>query len=150
MAATKRRTADARWDGNLRKGTGWISTASGALKKKAYSFGTRFEDDPGTNPEELIAGAHAACYSMAFAGMLSDQGHEPEYIATHATCVLVPLKEGGFKITEMHLAVEGAVPGMDAATFKKAAEEADKQCPVSNLLHPGLEIHIEATLKPPA
>jgi lipoyl-dependent peroxiredoxin len=145
-----RRRGEARWEGNLRSGRGRVSSESKVLKKEKYSFFTRFENEPGTNPEELIAAAHAACYSMAFAAMLGDRGQTPDYIETHATCILTPLDEGGFAITAMHLAVEGSVPGMDAAAFKQAAKEADKECPVSNLLRPGLDIHIEATFKPSA
>lgn len=147
MARIKR-SAHARWEGTLKEGLGQINSESGAIKKQPYSFSTRFEDEPGTNPEELLAAAHAACYSQAFSLTLTEKGHPPEYIETHATCVLASQPEGGFKITEMHLSVEGAVPGIDAATFKEIAEEADKGCPVSNLLRPGLEIMFkEVTLK---
>lgn len=146
--ATLKRNAHARWNGKLKQGHGMISSESGVLNRQAYSFGTRFEHDPGTNPEELLAAAHAACYSQAFALTLGENGYDPEYIETHATCVLASQPEGGFAITEMHLMVEGAVPDMDAETFKEMAEKADKGCPVSNLLRPGLTIKIkEATLK---
>lgn len=147
MAQIKR-SAQARWEGNLKQGHGKINAESGVIKDQPYSFHTRFEDEPGTNPEELLAAAHAACFSMAFANTLASQGHQPESIETRATCILASQPEGGFKITEMHLFVEGVVPGLDAATFKEIAAEADRGCPVSNLLRPGLEIKLaEVTLK---
>jgi osmotically inducible protein OsmC len=138
--------AKAAWLGDLRKGKGRVGTESGALKNKSYSFGTRFEAESGTNPEELIAAAHAACYSMAFAATLSDKGYEPERIETEATCILTSQEGGGWAITEMQLEVRGQVSGIDAATFKQIAEEADKGCPVSNLLRSGLTIEFDVAL----
>ena len=145
MAAI-RRTGEAVWTGDLRNGEGRIDTGSGAIKNQRYSFGTRFRNIPGTNPEELIAAAHAACYSMAFAGTLSSKGHQPERIETAATCTLMPQEGGGFKITKMQLQVRGQVPGIDEATFKQIAEEAEKSCPVSNLLRSGLTIQLDVEL----
>jgi osmotically inducible protein OsmC len=144
MAEIKR-TADATWRGDLKGGAGVINTNSGVLSRTAYSFATRFEDKPGTNPEELIAAAHAACYSMAFAHALAQKGHAPESITTRATCILEPTG-GGFRIARMHLQVRGVVPGLDNDTFKAIAVEADKGCPVSNLLRCGLTLQIEAAL----
>ena len=141
-----RRSGSAEWLGGLRSGSGQVSTISEALKDRPYSFGTRFEAILGTNPEELIAAAHAACYSMAFAGMLSDKGYEPKRIQTQATCSLTPLPGGGWSITKMRLETRGEVPGMDQATFVQEAHAADRQCPVSNLLRPGLEIEVDAAL----
>jgi osmotically inducible protein OsmC len=147
MAQIKR-SAQARWEGDLKDGVGQISSESGAIRDRPYSFSTRFEDEPGTNPEELLAAAHAACFSMAFSLTLTEKGHKPDYIETHATCVMASQPEGGFKITEMHLFVEGSAPGLDADTFREIAREADKGCPVSNLLRPGLKIKLaEVTLK---
>jgi osmotically inducible protein OsmC len=145
MADLKRK-AQAEWVGNLREGQGAISTESGVLRSEHYSFGTRFEQKPGTNPEELIAGAHAACYSMAFSLTLSEKGYKPRSIATEATCFLTK-KDDGFAITKMVLDVKGDVPDLDEATFKEIAEEADKGCPVSNLLREGLTIELHAELK---
>ena len=140
-----KRVGSAEWRGDLKGGQGDITTESGALKRQAYSFSTRFEQEPGTNPEELIAAAHAACYSMAFALTLSKKGYEPESIATQATCSLE--KQGdGFAITQMKLEVEGHVPDIDAATFQEIAEAADQGCPVSNLLREGLTIELHASL----
>ena len=139
------RGAEAVWRGDLTGGEGVVSTESGVIAEASYTFKTRFGDVKGTNPEELIAAAHAACYSMAFAHTLSEQGHKPETIATKATCSLVPT-EGGFKIARMHLRVRGKVPGIGEASFARIAEEADKGCPVSNLLRRGLEIEREVRL----
>jgi osmotically inducible protein OsmC len=130
----------------LRKGEGHVSSESGVLDGDRYSFGTRFEDAPGTNPEELIAAAHAACYSMAFADTLGAKGYEPERIETEATCSLTRQEGGGFRITKMRLQVRGRVPGIDQATFRQIAEEADKGCPVSNLLRSGLTIERDVAL----
>jgi osmotically inducible protein OsmC len=141
-----RRTAKAAWHGSLPKGTGEIGTESGVLEDERYAFGTRFEDAPGTNPEELIAAAHAACYSMAFAGMLGDKGYRLERIETEATCVLTRQEGGGWKITGMQLEVRGQVPDIDEVTFGQIAEEADKGCPVSNLLRSGLTIELDVAL----
>jgi osmotically inducible protein OsmC len=135
------RTASGVWWGDLRGGKGQIDSTSGVLQDTPFSFATRFEQAPGTNPEELIAAAHAACYSMAFANYLSGQGHTPEEIRTQAT---ITLDNGS--INKMHLVTQGRVPGLDQADFQRLAEEADKKCPVSNLLRNGLAISIEASL----
>ena len=140
------RTGEAVWRGDLKGGDGVVSTESGVIEEASYTFKTRFGGAEGTNPEELIAAAHAACYSMAFAHTLSEQGHKPERISTKATCSLVPT-DGGFRIARIHLRVRGKVPGIDEASFAQIAEEADKGCPVSNLLRPGLEIQREASLE---
>ncbi|HEX5418708.1 MAG TPA: OsmC family peroxiredoxin, partial [Gammaproteobacteria bacterium] len=118
------------------------SSTSGVLKETPFSYATRFENAPGTNPEELIAAAHAACFSMAFANYLDGQGHTPDQISTKATITL----ENGV-IGKMHLATQGKVAGLDAAEFKRLAAEAEKKCPVSNLLRPGLSITLDAELK---
>jgi len=144
--AELRRTAEAVWRGDLRGGKGRVSSESGVLEDVGYSFSTRFENEPGTNPEELIAAAHAACFSMAFANTLFVRGYSPESIETHATCILAPQTSGGFAITRMVLKVQGRVPNMDQAQFKQIAKAADKECPVSNLLREGLEIELEAIL----
>jgi osmotically inducible protein OsmC len=145
MALIKRK-GQAIWKGNLRNGEGYLGTESGVVKDQRYSFATRFEQEPGTNPEELIAAAHAACYSMAFAGTLKENGFGPEEIETEATCTLTRLEEGGFGITKMELQVRGKVPDIDEATFEEMAHKADKGCPVSNLLRNGLAIEIDAAL----
>jgi osmotically inducible protein OsmC len=140
------RTAEAMWKGDLRSGNGRITSNSGVLKDTPYSFATRFKDAPGTNPEELIAAAHAACYSMAFADTLSGKGYQPERIETHAICSLSSQQEGGFRITKMRLETRGQVPGIDETTLRQVAQEAERACPVSNALRGGVEIELNATL----
>ena len=142
MAAIER-TASSLWRGELKSGSGTISASSGVLRDAPFSYATRFENARGTNPEELIAAAHAACFSMAFANYLSMQGHRPLEIATQATITL----ENGV-IGKMHLATTGRVPGMSEAAFRDYAAEAEKKCPVSNLLRAGLKITLEASLNP--
>ena len=139
------RTAEAEWKGDLRKGSGTITSPSGVLVQTPYSFGTRFENEPGTNPEELVAAAHAACYSMAFANTLAGKGYEPESIETRAIATL-SVGADGARITKMRLITRGKVPNLDADTFGQIALEAEKGCPVSNALRGGPEIVVEATL----
>ena len=145
MAELKRK-AGAIWRGDLKNGEGFLSTESKAVFEKPYSFSTRFENEPGTNPEELIAAAHAGCYSMAFANTLKKKGYDPKQIDTTATCTLSPKEGGGFEITKMLLHVRGQVDGIDEATFREIAKEADKGCPVSNLLRGGLTIEHDLDL----
>jgi len=140
MAAIER-TASGVWRGDLRSGSGQIDSTSGVLHETPFSFATRFENAKGTNPEELIAAAHAACYSMAFANYLTQQGHTPKEIRTQAT---ISLEDGS--INKMHLVATGRVPGLDEDEFQRLAEEAEKKCPVSNLLRNGLAINLEASL----
>jgi len=140
-----KRTGEAVWSGDLRHGRGELSVESTAFTGEPYRFATRFENEPGTNPEELIAAAHAGCYSMSLANALSEEGHEPARIETRATCTL-STQAGGFAITRMHLHVRAKVPGIDESALKEIAEQADKACPVSNLLRPGLEIELDAGL----
>ena len=135
------RTSSGTWHGDLKGGNGSISATSGVLDNEPFSFGTRFENAPGTNPEELIAAAHAACFSMAFSNYLSTNGHVPQEVTTKATITI----DSG-KITTMHLEVRGKVPGLDGATFTRMAGEADQKCPVSNLLRCGLAITLDAKL----
>lgn len=139
--STLKRKAGALWGGNLKFGHGMISTESQALFETPYNFGTRFEDEEGSNPEELIAAAHAACFSMAFANVIDQEGYEPTSIDTQATCTITSKEEGGFEITKMELHIRGEVEGLDdEETFLVLAKKADQGCPVSNLLRSGLEI----------
>jgi osmotically inducible protein OsmC len=140
------RKASAVWQGTLREGKGTISTQSQAIVDKPYSFSTRFENEPGTNPEELIAAAHAGCFTMAFSSALTKGGFEPTRLETSATCVMVPKEGGGFRIARMELSVEGEVPGIEAEAFQTIAAEAEQGCPVSTVLRPGLEIELTAKL----
>jgi lipoyl-dependent peroxiredoxin len=128
------RKASAVWRGGLKDGKGAISTASGVLSQTQYSFGTRFENGVGTNPEELIAAAHAGCFSMALSAELGKAGMTPASIETTATVTLDKL-EAGWTITRAHLDVKAKITGADPAAFNTAAETAEKNCPVSRLLN---------------
>jgi lipoyl-dependent peroxiredoxin len=138
------RTAEARWQRSLQDGSGTMRLGSGAFEG-AYSFKSRMEDGPGTNPEELIGAAHAGCFSMAFANGLSQAGHKPQEIRTRAS-VHFDKTDAGWAITRIDLATEGNVPGIDEATFKRLAEDAKKNCPVSKALA-ATPINLTATLK---
>jgi osmotically inducible protein OsmC len=137
-------TSKAQWEGDLKSGKGTMSLGSGAFTG-AYTFATRFEGAPGTNPEELLAAAHAGCFSMALSGELTKAGHVPTRIDTRATAHLGPDPAGGFHIGKIELVTEASVPGIDAAKFQEIAEGAKKGCPVSKLFK-GAEIVLTATL----
>jgi osmotically inducible protein OsmC len=142
------RTAEAVWKGDLKSGQGTTSTQSRTLQNTLYSFKTRFENDMhGTNPEELIAAAHASCFSMAFSKLLADGGHAPKEVRTQARLVMVKT-DAGFKLSKIHLETVGQVDGIDDATFQQTAAKAKEGCPVSQLLKPGLdELTLKATLQ---
>lgn len=127
------RRASAQWKGGLKDGKGTVSTASGAVKSVPYSFAMRFEDAPGTNPEELVAAAHAACFSMAFSSELGKAGYRPESVDTKAT-LNFEKTDAGWSVTSIHLDVSAKVPGADPAKFQAAADAAKKTCPISRLL----------------
>jgi len=139
-----KRKAAAVWQGGLKDGKGTISTDSGVLANTQYSFSTRFEDGAGTNPEELIAAAHAGCFSMALAGQLSAAGLTAESINTTAS-VSLEKTDAGFAITKVHLDVSAKVPGADQTAFEKATNSAKTGCPVSKVLN--AEITMTATLE---
>jgi len=128
------RKASAIWKGSLKDGQGTVSSASGILSNTKYSFKTRFEDAPGTNPEELIAAAHAACFSMALSAQLGGANLTPESINTSATLSMEKL-EAGWTITAVHLDVTAKVPGATAEAFNTAAANAKAGCPVSKVLN---------------
>jgi osmotically inducible protein OsmC len=128
-----KRKASARWTGGLKTGRGTISTSSGVLSDAKYGFTTRFEDAPGTNPEELIAAAHAGCFSMALSAQLDQKNLTAETIETQATLTMEKL-DAGWTVTAIHLDVTGQVPGADQTAFKTAAEAAKAGCPISRLL----------------
>ena len=142
-----KRKAGAIWKGDSRTGDGSISTESRALFEKPYTHKTRFNggETTGTNPEELIAATHAACFSMALASTLKKNGYDPKQTDTTATCTLVP-ENGGYTIAAMDLHIRAEIPNIDKSKFQKMVMEADKNCPVSNLLRHGLKIEIDATL----
>ena len=128
------RTASAHWAGGLKDGKGTVSTASGVLSNTQYSFATRFENGVGTNPEELIAAAHAGCFSMALSGQLGAAGMTAESIDTKAALTMEKT-DAGFTITAIHLDVTVKIPGADQAKFDEAAQNAKKGCPVSRVLN---------------
>ncbi|HSB91852.1 MAG TPA: OsmC family protein [Flavitalea sp.] len=134
-----KRTATAVWNGSGKEGNGKLSTQSTVLKESQYSYKSRFEDGVGTNPEELIAAAHAGCFSMKLSFVLGAAGHEPTSIET--TCAIT-LENG--TITSSHLTVKATVPGIDAAKFQECADDAKANCPVSKALK--MDISMEASL----
>ena len=140
-----KRKASAAWRGGLKDGKGSISTESGVLKETQYSFGTRFENGVGTNPEELIAAAHAGCFSMAFSAELGKAGFTPESIHTMAT-VTLDKTDGGWAVTESHLDLRAKIPGVDESKFIAIANAAKAGCPISRLLKANitLETKLEA------
>jgi len=128
------RNASAHWSGGLKDGKGTLTSASGVLKSTPYSFATRFEGQPGTNPEELVAAAHAACFSMALSLFLGQAGMTAQSIETKATVSLDQV-EGGFAVTSSHLQTTVKIPNADKAAFEKAVETAKSGCPISKLLN---------------
>jgi lipoyl-dependent peroxiredoxin len=139
-----KRTATATWKGSLKEGEGRFSASSGAFSDLAYSFRTRFEDEPGTNPEELIAAAHSACFSMALSAELGKAGVTPESVETTANVTLEPV-DGAPTVTKSRLTVVATIPGGSEDVFRQAAEDAKKGCPISRLLN--AEITLDAQLK---
>jgi lipoyl-dependent peroxiredoxin len=129
-----KRNASAHWEGGLKDGKGTVSTESGVLSGTQYSFSTRFENGKGTNPEELIAAAHAGCFSMALSGQLGNAGLTAQSIDTTATVTFEKL-EAGFTVTEVHLKLVAKIPGADKAAFETAANNAKTGCPISRLLN---------------
>jgi osmotically inducible protein OsmC len=141
------RKGSAQWQGRGKEGQGRISTETGTLKDANYGFSTRFEDDKrGTNPEELIAAAHAACFSMAFSFACDKAGFATDSIDTTASVRLV-MKDGGFAIDRIALEMSAAVPGIDPAKFEELAQGAKAGCPVWKALGGGPEITLKATLR---
>lgn len=139
-----KKTASAHWQGGIKDGKGTISTQSGVLSEQPYGFNTRFEDKPGTNPEELIGAAHAGCFSMALSKELGEAGMTADSIDTKAE-VTLDKQDGGFAITAVHLSLKAKVPGADRAAFEKAVETAKTGCPVSKVLN--AEITLEVVLE---
>lgn len=138
------RKASAVWRGGLKDGKGTISTQSGVLRETQYSFGTRFENGPGTNPEELIGAAHAGCFSMAFAAELGKSGITPESIQTTAT-VTLDKTEAGFTVTASHLEMTAKIPGADKEKVLAIANAAKVGCPISRLLN--AEVTLDAKIE---
>ncbi len=136
-----KKTGSAHWEGGLKDGHGTVSMESGALDAQPYGFNTRFEDKPGTNPEEMVAAAHASCFSMALSMVLGEAGMTATAIDTKCTVTLDKV-DGGFAVTKSHLAVAVSVPGADEAEVMKACEGAKANCPISKLLT--VEVTMEA------
>lgn len=139
-----KRTASARWQGDLKTGKGRLSSQSGILKDTVYGFGSRFEEGPGTNPEELIAAAHAGCFTMALSAALGQAGFTAESLATDAALTLEQVA-GSWTITKVHLSLHAQVPGLDEARFQEIAAGAKANCPVSRVLK--ADISLEAVLE---
>ena len=139
-----KRSASAVWNGGLKDGKGVISTQSGVLENAQYSFSTRFEEGKGTNPEELIAAAHAGCFSMALSAQLNNAGRTAERIETEAA-VTLEKTDAGFTVTAVHLKVRAKVPGATPPDFQEAAKAAKEGCPISRLLK--AEITMETRLE---
>jgi osmotically inducible protein OsmC len=133
------RTASAHWAGGLKDGKGTVSTASGVLKDTQYSFSTRFENGVGTNPEELVAAAHAGCFSMALSAQLGNAGMTAESIDTKASLTFEKT-DAGFTVTAIHLETTAKIPGADQARFDEAAQNAKKGCPISRLLNTNITL----------
>lgn len=139
-----KRKASARWEGNLKGGKGTITLGSGVLKETKYSFSTRFEDSPGTNPEELVAAAHAGCFAMALSAQLEAAGMTAKSLDASATVTLEKVGDG-FAVTSSHLVLSAKVPGADREKFQKAVEAAKSGCPISKLLN--AKITLDFTLE---
>ena len=134
-----KRSGSAVWQGDLKNGKGLVSTDSGVLQSQQYSFGTRFENGKGTNPEELIAAAHAGCFTMALSAQLGNSGLTPEKLETKAT-VTLDKQEAGWAVTHILLDVKGRVPNADQAAWDKATQAAKTGCPISKLLNATIEM----------
>ena len=139
-----KRTASAAWQGDLKQGKGTLSTQSGVLKDTPYSFTTRFENGAGTNPEELIAAAHAGCFTMATTASLGRAGFVPEKLSTQATLTLEQV-DGQWTITAIHLELKARVPGIEPQKFDEIAADAKVNCPVSRVLN--AEVTLDAKLE---
>jgi osmotically inducible protein OsmC len=137
-----KRTGSAVWKGGIKDGSGVVSTESGVLASVPYSFAKRFGEEKGTNPEELIGAAHAACYAMALSGALGAHGMTAEALDVSAAVTVVPV-EGGFSITASHLTLRAKIPGADPEAFRKAAEGAKAGCPVSKVLNAAVTLDAE-------
>lgn len=139
------RKSSARWEGGLKGGKGTFKGESGAINGQ-YSYSSRFEEGAGSNPEELLAAAEAACFSMALGGGLEKNGTPPTYIETEAACTVKPQREGGFRITTMELTVTASVPGIEDSKFQEIVQGTLVGCPVSKSLHGNVDITVDANL----
>jgi osmotically inducible protein OsmC len=140
-----KRSGSAVWSGGLKDGKGTLSTESGTLEGVNYSFAKRFGDEKGTNPEELVGAAHAACYSMQLSGVLGQSNLTADEIRT--TAAVTGEMSDGFTVTDVHLTVRAKIPGADEAAFMAAAQKAKEICPISKLLHGSVDITLDAKLE---
>ncbi|RST29614.1 OsmC family peroxiredoxin [Sphingomonas ginkgonis] len=138
------RTATARYEGMGKSGKGWVSTQSGVLKDQRYGFNTRFENEPGTNPEELIAAAHASCFTMALSFALANAGVNDGTLETEAR-VKLDQDGAGFKVSRSDLRLRASVPGIDDEQLRRLADEAKQGCPISKLLNAEMNLEVETT-----
>jgi lipoyl-dependent peroxiredoxin len=144
---TAKRRAEVDWEGNLLEGSGHLELTSSESASLPVTWASRVESADGrTSPEELVAGAHASCYAMAFSHALAQAGTPPERLHVTAVVSLNPKEGGGIEVTDSALAVSGTVPGLDQAAFQTAAEEAEKGCPISNAIRGNVAITVSATL----
>lgn len=139
-----KRSASAVWNGSLKEGSGSLTAPSGVLKSTPYSFGRRFGDDPGTNPEELVAAAHAGCFAMALSAELGKAGFTPTQLDATAEVSLENVQPGGWTVTTSHLTLTAKIPGIDQARFNEIANGAKAGCPISRLLN--AKISLDARL----
>jgi lipoyl-dependent peroxiredoxin len=140
MSHMKKRRATAVWKGSGKEGSGVVSTQSSVLNKTQYSYSSRFEEGTGTNPEELIAAAHAGCFAMKLSFILGEAGYKPDELNVECTITL----DG--PITQSQLVLKGKIPGIDKAKFQACAEDAKKSCPISQSLNPNIKVTLEASL----
>ena len=138
-----KRTATAVWNGSLKEGKGTLTAPGGALKNTAYSFGSRFENGAGTNPEELIAAAHAGCFAMALSGELGRAGFTPEQLEATANVTLENLPERGWTVSSSALTLKAKIPGIDVAKFNDLANAAKTNCPISKLLNTNITLNAQ-------
>lgn len=139
------RKASAAWEGGLKTGRGNLRTETGAASGQ-YNFGSRFESGIGTNPEELLAAAHAACYAMALSGGIEKAGKSPTKVEADAACTVEPKEGGGFRVSKMHLTVRATVPGMENDEFQKVAAATKDGCPISGVLKGNVDVTLDAKL----
>lgn len=135
-----KRTASAVWNGSLKEGNGTLTTPGGALKSTPYSFNSRFATGDGTNPEELIAAAHAGCFAMALSATLGEAGFKPERLEATAEVTLDNVPPKGWTVTASHLVLNAKIPGIDAAKFDELANKAKANCPISRLLNANISL----------
>src|SRR5579883_758444 len=147
MATKAERHATAHWQGNLPQGNGSVSFGSGAIGEQKLSWAARTEAPGGlTSPEELLAGAQAGCYAMAFAHTLAQNGTPAQSLTVNTTCTFAPQPAGGYKVSDMEINVTGNVPGLDEAKFEQLARQAEQGCPVTNAIRNNVNIHLNAHL----